>query len=103
MTETKTTSTTAHGSKTIKGPAEAIQEATALGKKAFMAYAEAGADFAAGADKLARAQAQHMTTYSREAGEVVSQLIESGIKARETARQATLQAFDAAFTAPIVK
>lgn len=91
MSETKTTA----APKMPKIPgAETFQDA---GKKAFMAYIEAGAELGAQFDRLARLQATHATSISREASEVLTATIESGLKARETMRKAAVELVEGSF------
>jgi hypothetical protein len=89
MSETKT-ATAAPKMPKIPG-AETFQDAS---KKAFMAYLEAGAELGVQFDRLARFQAAHATAISREASEVLTATIESGLKARETMRKAAVDVIE---------
>ncbi len=96
MTEQKTT---ANQAQTKKNPTEQLNDVAQIGRKAFMSYVEAGQLAASHMDKLVRAQAAHVTSFNREAGEAFTAMIDNGIKARETARQAALDVLEASIPA----
>jgi phage-related tail protein len=76
-----------------------MNDVAQIGRKAFMAYVEAGQLAASHMDKLVRAQAAHVTSFNREAGEAFTAMIDNGIKTRETARQAALEVLEASIPA----
>lgn len=82
-----------------KNPTEQINDVAQISRKAFMAYVEAGQLAASHMDKLVRAQAAHMTSFNREAGEAFTSMIDNGIKAREAARQSALELLEASIPA----
>lgn len=83
--------------KTIKP--EAFQAAAEAGKKAFMAYVQAGAELGAHVDRMVRAQAGHFAQASKETAELVTASLETGLKAREAARRATVEMIEGALAA----
>lgn len=86
-----------NGPKTIKP--ETMQAAADAGKKAFMAYVEAGVELGAHLDRAARLQAGHYAQASKETAELVNASLEAGLKAREVARRATVELVESAFAA----
>lgn len=94
MTEQKTTA-----NQTKKNPTEQFNDVAQISRKAFMAYVEAGQLAASHMDKLVRAQAAHLTSFNREAGEAFTAMIDNGIKAREAARQSALDVLEATIPA----
>ena len=96
MTEQKTT---ANQTQAKKNPTEQMNDVAQIGRKAFMAYVEAGQLAASHMDKLVRAQTAHATSFHREAGEAFTAMIDNGIKARETARQAAVELLEASIPA----
>lgn len=93
MSDAKTMSSKA----TIKP--EAFQTTAEAGKKAFMAYVEAGMELGGHMDRLARQQAGHFAQATKETAELVGASLETSIKARETARKATVELIEGAFAA----
>lgn len=87
--------------KTVKPAAaintDAFQSANELGKRAFKAYLEASFEIGATMDKIARLQAGHVSQASKEAAELMASAIETGIKARETARKTSIELVETAF------
>lgn len=82
------------GPKAIKP--EAFQTAAEAGKKAVMAYVEAGVELGAHMDRVARMQAGHFAQASKETAELVNASLETGLKAREAARRATVELINGA-------
>lgn len=85
------------GPKTITP--ETLNATAAAGKRAFMAYVEAGVELGAHLDRAARVQAGHLAQASKETAELVSATLETGIKAREAARRATVELIEGALAA----
>lgn len=85
------------GPKTIKP--ETLHTAAEAGKKAFMAYVEAGVELGAHMDRAARMQAGHFAQASKETADLVNASLETGLKAREAARRATVELIEGAFAA----
>lgn len=92
MTETKTAKPAAQAFNP-----NAFESANEIGKRAFKAYLEASFEIGATMDKIARLQASHASQASKEAAELMSAAIETGIKARETARKSSLELVETAF------
>lgn len=88
-TETKT--------KTAPAANDAFQSANEIGKRAFKAYFDASLEINAAMDKIARLQASHASQASKDAAELMSSAIETGIRARESARKASMELVETAF------
>lgn len=91
MTETKTTS------KTIKTPAEAMQDMNEAGRKVAIAYAEAGVEIGKSFDAMARVAMNHFLGASKESAEIGQSAFEAGVKAREAARKTAVEIIERSF------
>lgn len=96
MSDTKTT-TTPSAKATTKNPAEAIAEMNEAGKKVALAYVDAQAEIGKSMDAMARVAMSHLLGASKETAELYQQAFEAGVKARESARKASIDMIERSF------